>query len=198
MKNEHIIIAIIVIVILFLIWNDNKEHLTGNEAVLNISKVYSDSLGTASFNKINVTSDLSSNKINTNSLNVTTDLSSNTINTNNFIINTKKFRMFWVKIGGYDGYILVKEPQGNTYNAKDWVLFSGGPQHVTFVHYALLINKTDNLWYIDKQGQQNMWIYTSILCIPVEMFDNNFTYPMKADNISDTTSSRDGTTSVSW
>ena len=93
--------------------------------------------------------------------------------------------MFWVQIGGVSGYKLVKDPSGNTYNATDWILFSGGPIHVTFVHYALIVNKTNNLWYIDKQGQENMWIKTSILCIPVEMFDNRFTYPMKANDISD-------------
>jgi hypothetical protein len=55
MKNEHIIIAILLIVILFFIWNNNKEHLTGTEAVFNISKVYADASGTANFNNLNVT-----------------------------------------------------------------------------------------------------------------------------------------------
>ena len=52
MKTEHIIIAILLIVILFFIWNNNKEHLTGTEAVFNISKVYADASGTANFNNI--------------------------------------------------------------------------------------------------------------------------------------------------
>ena len=55
MKNEHIIIAILLILILFFIWNNNKEHLTGTEAVFNISKVYADASGTANFNNLNVT-----------------------------------------------------------------------------------------------------------------------------------------------
>jgi hypothetical protein len=63
MKNEYIIIAILVIVILFFIWNNNKEHLTGNEAVFNIAKVYADATGTVNFNNIRTTGNANFNKI---------------------------------------------------------------------------------------------------------------------------------------
>ena len=58
MKTEHIVIAILIIVILCFIWNNNKEHLTGNEAVLNIARVYTDASGSVNFNNIRTTGNL--------------------------------------------------------------------------------------------------------------------------------------------
>jgi hypothetical protein len=126
-----------------------------------------------------------------------TQIDGDTTINGNFNINNKKFRMFWMNLGGGSGYKVVKDPKGNTYNAKDWILFSGGPVHANFVHYALIVNKADNLWYIDKQGNPGQWLATSILCMPVEMFDNDFTYPYKANSVSDT-SAADGTHTMNF
>ena len=78
-------ILVIIGLILFIFIINRYEHLqTANEAVFNISKVYSDTRGTVAFNNIKVTNDLDVSGLNSNinKLNIN-DLSANTITSNN-------------------------------------------------------------------------------------------------------------------
>jgi hypothetical protein len=71
MKTEYIIIIILVI-ILFLVYKKQENFLVGNEAVQNISKIYTDASGIVTFNNINANKmkmlDLSGNNIDGNNI----------------------------------------------------------------------------------------------------------------------------------
>jgi hypothetical protein len=88
---DYIAIAILLLII-FVVYRKNKEHLTvGTEPVLNIAKIYADATGTVTFNNINniakiITTDLSANNISNNKLRVI-DISANNINSDNISNN---------------------------------------------------------------------------------------------------------------
>ena len=192
---KRILIYILIIIFIYLLYK-KQENLEStqiplsNEAIQNIASVYNNQdmrvtnmtatgiikgnfIGDISSNIIK-TIDISSNTIKTN------DISSNTINTNNIIINNKKFRMFWYRVGGASGARLIKDISGNTYNANDWILNSGADIPCV-AHWYLYINKEDNLWYLFMAGGCG-WKFINILCMPIELFDTTFTVPWKKIN----------------
>ena len=194
---KRILIYILIIIFIYLLYKKQENNVDSvvplsNEAIQNIASVYNNqdmrvtNMTATGIIKGNFIGDISSNIIKT------IDISSNTINTNNIIINNKKFRMFSMRLGGRLGMKLIKDSSGNTYDRKDWILFSGG-FHWSGLHiFTLVVNKKDNLWYINNGSMNSTYKEYSILCIPVELFDTNFTKHPIYDNIIDTTASDEG------
>jgi hypothetical protein len=65
MKIQYMIIIILTLLIIFLLSKKrNEEYLTSDEAIINITKLYTDPSGIVTFNNINLTGDISGNNIN--------------------------------------------------------------------------------------------------------------------------------------
>jgi hypothetical protein len=83
MKNEYKIILILILIILFLLYNKKNEHLfVASEPVINIAKVYADASGTVNFNNIKLEGKISSTNNNL-------DISANTTTINNLNLQGK-------------------------------------------------------------------------------------------------------------
>jgi hypothetical protein len=87
----YIIIILLILILILILYTKREGFISGNEAVLNISKVYSDVSGTVVFNNINVNkfkaNDISGNNISGNNIsgnNISgNDISGNNISGNN-------------------------------------------------------------------------------------------------------------------
>ena len=197
---KRILIYILIIIFIYLLYK-KQENLEStqiplsNEAIQNIASVYNNqdmrvtNMTATGIIKGNFIGDISSNIIKTidisSNIIKTIDISSNTINTNDIIINNKKFRMFSMRLGGTDGWKLIKDSSGNTYDRKNWILFSGGFHWSDSYDFSLVVSKKDNLWYISTGGLPSKWKDYSILCMPVELFDTNFIKHPIYDDIRD-------------
>jgi hypothetical protein len=70
MEPKYIIGIIIFVLLILILFKNNEGFLTGNESVANITKVYADASGTATFNNIN-SNKITTNKITTAEINIT-------------------------------------------------------------------------------------------------------------------------------
>lgn len=70
MKTVYIITLVLIGLIILLLIKKNEHFLTGNEAVLNIAKIYADASGTTTFNNLKTNNIINSNKINTTDLDI--------------------------------------------------------------------------------------------------------------------------------
>ena len=92
MKTEQIIILIILLIMIYLLYNKNKEHLlVGAEPVMNIAKIYSDASGTASFNNLNIGGKIFSPN---NNLDISANITTNSINSYMMKMNDVDLRYY--------------------------------------------------------------------------------------------------------
>jgi hypothetical protein len=76
---DYIAIAILLLII-FVVYRKNKEHLmVGSEPVLNVAKIYADASGTVSFNNVNSAGNLTTKNISANNINSAGNLTTNDI-----------------------------------------------------------------------------------------------------------------------
>jgi hypothetical protein len=124
MKLDYIFGIIIIILIILIIFKE-KEHLTGNEAVFNISKVYADASGTAAFNNIKINGNIDVSGASFGNINSTGNI--NSVSASVGYGGLSVTHGSDEGIGGYINLINSKKTQGGT--AKKWTIFnmnSGG------------------------------------------------------------------------
>jgi hypothetical protein len=119
MKLDYLFGIIIIVLIILIIFKEN-EHLTGNEAVFNISKVYADTSGTATFNNIKINGNIDVSGAAFGNINSTGNINSASasVGYGGLTVTNGSDE----GLGGYINLINSKKTQGGT--AKKWTIFN--------------------------------------------------------------------------